>query len=548
MTASRAEFRRAFAAARKLHQEGKLAEAEVAYRKLCGPGKYRETALQGLFDLYLQSGHPQQAVEVLIALIQEAPDSLTYHAHLAELSQTMGQPEVAVGFYERLLERRPDLADGHYSLALQYKRVFRYKDALRAYEKAVELGARDLQEVYSNIGVLYSDMRDAAKAREMYERSLAVDANYVPALFNLAGLCEEGGERERAIEIYERILADNSRHWDSLARLAQAKIIKDPNDPLIDRLRAAAKESGDDLLGQEGLYFALGNVLDAVSRFDEAFAAYTAGNALGKRRTQPYDKRLTEQAFDQLIDLFNREWIARHATQSTASPIFVCGMFRSGSTLIEQMLGAHPEITSGGELDFLPWLIVRNLAPYPERVREIAASELQLIGDEYVSKVGELYPNAAKVTDKRPDNFLHLGLLKAMFPQARFIYTRRSRPDNCLSIYFQQLGGNLSYATSLEDTADYYDQHVRLMDHWRSCFGDDIQTVDYEKLVRSPEPVLRGVLDYLGLRWDERCMDFKRSGGSVKTASVWQVRAGLNQASIGRWRNYETVAPQLKTM
>ena len=422
MTSTRAEFRRAFRAAQKLHQEGKLAEAEVAYRRLSGPGKYRETALQGLFDLYLHSGRPQQAVEVLMALIQEVPDSLTYHAHLAELSQTMGQPEVAIGFYERLLERRPDLADGHFSLALQYKRAFRYKDALRAYEKALELGARDLQEVYCNIGVLYSDMRDAAKAQEMYERSLAVDANYVPALFNLAGLCEEGGERERAIEIYERILVGNPQHWDAIARLAQAKKTGDPDDALIDRLKRAIEAAGGDPLAQEGLYFALGNVLDSVSRFDEAFAAYSSGNALGKQRMQPFDRQVTAQGFDQLIKLFDSDWIARHRTNSTASPIFVCGMFRSGSTLIEQMLGAQPEITSGGELDFLPWLIAKNMAPYPQRVTELSASELQLIGDEYLSMTTEQpFPDATNLTDKRPDNFLHLGLVKAMFPRARIV-------------------------------------------------------------------------------------------------------------------------------
>ena len=544
----RAGFRKAFRAARTLHQEGKLAEAEVAYRKLESAGEHRETVLQGLFDLYLYSGRPQQAAETLIALIQEAPDSLTYHAHLADLLQTMGQPEVAIGFYERLLERRPDLADGHFSLALQYKRAFRYREALRAYEKALELGVSDLQEVYSNIGVLYSDMRDAAKAQEMYEKALGVDGDYVPALFNLAGLCEEIGERERAIEIYERILAANPQHWDSIARLAQAKKIADSEDPVIDRLRSAIEDAGDDPLGREGLYFALGKILDSVSRFEEAFAAYEAGNALGKQRMQPYDRQVTAQAFDQLINIFDPDWIAQHETECTASPIFVCGMFRSGSTLIEQMLGAHPEITSAGELDFLPWLIQKNMAPYPQRLIEMSASELQLIGNEYLKLTGRLFPDVANLTDKRPDNFLHLGLVKAMFPRARIVYTRRSRPDNCLSVFFQQLGGNLSYTTDLEDTADYYAQHVRLMDHWQACFADDIHTVDYEELVSSPEPVLRGLLDSLGLKWDKRCLDFKRSGGSVKTASIWQVRERLHQSSRGRWRNYETVAPQLKTL
>lgn len=544
----RAGFRKAFRAARTLHKEGKLAEAEVAYRKLASAGEHRETVLQGLFDLYLYSGRPQQAAETLIALIQEVPDSLTYHAHLADLMQTMGQPEVAIGFYERLLERRPDLADGHFSLALQYKRAFRYREALQAYEKALELGAGDVQEVYSNIGVLYSDMRNVAKAREMYEKSLAVDADYVPALSNLAGLCEEIGEREQAIEIYECILAANPRHWNAIARLAQAKKIENPEDPILDRLRSAIEDAGDDHSGREELYFALGKALDSVSRFDEAFAAYEAGNALGKQRTQPYDRQETAEAFNQLINIFDRDWIAQHETESTASPIFICGMFRSGSTLVEQMVGTHPEITAGGELDFVPWLIQKNMAPFPQRLTEMSASELQLIGNEYLRLTGGLFPDAAKLTDKRPDNFLHLGLIKAMFPRARIVYTRRSRPDNCLSVFFQQLGGILSYAMDLEDAADYYDQHVRLMDHWQACCGDNIHTVDYEELVSSPEPVLRGLLDALGLDWDERCLDFRQSDAAVKTASIWQVREGLHEGSTGRWRNYEAVAPQLKTL
>lgn len=548
MTVTRASFRRAFRAAQRLHQEGKLAEAEVEYRKLAKSGEHQETALQALFDLYLQAGRPQQAAEVLVALIKLAPESLTYHAHLADLMQSMGQPEVAIGFYERLLERRPDLADGHFSLALQYKRAFRYREAQRSYEKALELGISNLPEVYSNIGVLFSDMRDAARAREMYEKALAIDAGYVPALFNLAGLCEESGQREQAIEIYGRILAANPKHWDAVARLAQATKTEDADNPLIERLNSAAAGAVDDPLGQEGLYFALGEVLDRKSRYAEAFAAYSAGNALGKRRMQPYDQQVTADAFDQLIGLFDADWIAQHRTESAASPIFVCGMFRSGSTLVERMLGAHSEITSGGELDFLPWLIAKNMAPYPQRVTEISASELHVIGDEYVAMTRELFPDANNLTDKRPDNFLHLGLVKAIWPQARIVYTRRARPDNCLSVFFQQLGGNLSYATELRDTADYYDQHVRLMDHWQACFGENIHTVDYEELVSSPEPVLRGLLDFLGLEWDERCLDFKRTGGSVKTASIWQVREGLHQTSSGRWRNYEVVAPVLKSM
>lgn len=540
-------FNSAFEKARRFHAAGKFAEAEMAYRRLADDHANRETALQALFDLYFHAGRPQQAAETLMALIKVVPDSLTYHAHLGQLLVTLGQPEVAVVFYERLLERRPALADAWFSAALMYKHAFRYDDAQAAYEKALELGIDNAQEVWSNLGVLYSEMRNVDKAREMYERALDIDAEYVPALFNLAGLHEETGERDAAIELYERTLEVDPEHWDALARLAQATKISDADDPLIDKLEAGTVAAAGDLLQQEGLYFALGNVMDALARYDEAYKAYTSANALGQRRTQPYDKQVTAQAFDQLVHLFDRNWIEQHTTQSTASPIFICGMFRSGSTLVEQMLGAHPEITPGGELGFMPWLITRNLGPYPQRVTDVSATELERLSDEYLRLRSLLFSDGGNVTDKRPDNFLHLGLMKALFPAARIVYTRRSKPDNCLSVYFQQLGG-LNYATDLDNVADYYDQHVRLMDHWIDCFGEGIHTVDYDELVHSPEPVLRALLEFLGLEWDERCLDFTRAGGAVKTASIWQVREGLHQSSSGRWQNYAAFAPQLESM
>ena len=221
-------------------------------------------------------------------------------------------------------------------------------------------------------------------------------------------------------------------------------------------------------------------------------------------------------------------------------------MYRSGSTLIEQMLWQHGEVTSGGELDFLPWLISRNLNPYPEKARHVTPGDLQTIGETYLSKSRELFPEARHLTDKRPDNFLHLGLVMALYPQARIVYTKREVKDNCLSILFQPLGKNLKYSTDFDDATHYYQQQERLMQHWQELFGDRIFTMDYDEVVRDPEPVLRGLLDFLGLEWYEACLKFERSGGPVKTASLWQVREGLHQSSSGRWKNYQAFIPSLQ--
>jgi len=542
------DFEPAFEQARKLHAKGQLAEAERAYQHLATPGEHREFVLQALVDLYVQARRPKDAIDTLVALTEEVPDSLFYYARLASLLDGLGETDAAISQFLRLLERQPDLAAAHFNLALLYKKMKRYTDAVAAYENAVRLEIDGVQEVYSNMGVLYSEMREADKAREMYERALDVDPEYVPALFNLAGLFEETGGRQRATEIYRQILSIDPRHWDSLARLAYAKRLTRADDELIDSLKDAIEEAQDDQMAREGLYFAQGKALDDLGRYDEAFTAYSTANESGKRRNPPYDRLATEKAFDQLISLFHLDWMKGAATRSVATPIFICGMFRSGSTLLEQILAAHPLVTAGGELDYLPWLIARRLAPYPQRIKSASQEELQQLGNEYLSKLRELFPDDENITDKRPDNFLHLGLIRALFPSARIVYTKRNPLDNCLSVYFQQLGGNLSYAADLEDTAHYYGQHERLMSHWKACFGENIFTVHYDELVHSPEPVLRQLLEFLGLDWDDRCLGFQQTDSLVKTASVWQVREELHSLSSGRWRNYDSFVHNIRAL
>ena len=292
-------------------------------------------------------------------------------------------------------------------------------------------------------------------------------------------------------------------------------------------------------MAREGLYFALGKACDDLERYDEAATAFVAANEVGKLRAVPYDREVTEKAFDQLIELFDADWVREAAGDSTAEPIFICGMLRSGSTLLEQMLGAHPAVTAGGEIDALPFLISHNLAPFPQGVRDATREKLQRVGDEYLARVGALFPDADHVTDKRPDNFLHLGLIKVLFPRAKIILTRRNVLDNSLSLYFLQLGRNLSYAMDIGHAAHYRQQHDRLVAHWSACFGDDIHVVDYEELVTSPEPTLRRVTEFVGLEWDAGVLEFQKSSGLVKTASLWQVRQALHTRSRGRWRNYE---------
>ena len=525
--------------AMQLSAAGRLEEAERAYRQLLTSEENREHVLVALAQLYLQTGRNAEAIDALMSLTQEVPDSLKYCANLASLLEQSGHAEAAAAQFQRLLARQPGLAAAHFELALVYRNAMRNAEAVAEYEAALRHGIDKPEEVYSNLGVLYADMRQVDKARKAYEQAITIEPRYIPALFNLAGLFEESGERQQACSIYQQILDIDPTHPNALSRLAYANRINSADDELIGRLRNAITAAKDDPSGGESLYFALGKGLDDVGDYEHAFDAYRAANALGKLRNTDYRRDVTEKAINGLIELFDADWMQGATTTVAASPIFVCGMFRSGSTLVEQILGAHPDVHAGGELGYMPWLIGRSFSPYPESLLNSTAEQLHPAAGEYLEKIERLFPNAINVTDKRPDNFLHLGLIRAMFPSARIVYTRRNRQDNCLSVYFQHLDGNLAYATDLGDTLHYYKLHEHLMAHWQHLFGENIFTVDYDDLVHEPEPVLRALLDFLGLPWDDHCLEFSTAAALVKTASLWQVREPLHENSTGRWTNYE---------
>jgi hypothetical protein len=196
-------------------------------------------------------------------------------------------------------------------------------------------------------------------------------------------------------------------------------------------------------------------------------------------------------------------------------------------------------VRAGGELALLPGLISAHVSPYPEAARGLTGTALESLANKYFAPLAQLFPDGAHVTDKRPDNFLYIGLIKKLFPQAKIVHTVRNPLDVCLSIYFLHLDQRMNYAFELADIAQHYRHYRRLMAHWQTLYGADIFDFDYDAFVSHPRAVAGRLLEFCGLSWDERCLALDRQGGAVKTASVWQVREPLYQRSSGRWRHYE---------
>lgn len=475
------------------------------------------------------------------ALIESAA-SLTRAGRLVQAAEV----------YRQLLVRWPNQPDCWYNLGLLQRRLRQFDAALEAYAQALARGVARPEEVHLNRAVIFADClrRDAAAEREL-RAAIALNPTYVPALQNLANLHEDLGRREEARVTYERILALEPRAFEALARHALLAGATTLGDPLIGRLRGALADPSASAADRASLGFALSRLLDGLEAYPEAFAAAEAANR-ASRASAPavarYDRAAHERLVDALIEAFPRPRtvgtpllsVPGQASAEVDEPqlIFICGMFRSGSTLAERLLAGHPQVVAGGELDLLPHLVQSRLTPFPQRIAAMSDAELAGVAGSYLQEVRQVFPGASYLTDKRPDNFLLIGLIKTLFPRAKVVHTTRDPLDTCLSIFLLHLNPRMPWALDLLDTGHYFRQYQRLMRHWRSLYGDDILDFSYDRLVGEPRPALERLLAFCGLEWSDRCLDFAHRGGAVKTASVWQVREALYRHASGRARHY----------
>jgi tetratricopeptide (TPR) repeat protein len=458
------------------------------------------------------------------------------------------RPE-AVTAYRQALKLWPGAADGWFNLGYALRQEGAFEDALHAYGEALRGRMAHAEEAHLNRAAIYADhlRRDDDAERELLA-ALAIAPDYAPALLNLGNLHEERGQRDFAMDCYRRILAlpqptAGLHAYEALARLAHLHPITSPDDPLLLQLRRATEETtaiGD--ATRANLYFSLGHVYDAMGEHDRGFSAFDAGKRLAHRLHPPYDPIRNQQRTQALIDAFPAPANLERPAYDPA-PLFICGMFRSGSTLIEQVLAAHPDVATAGELDLLPRLAARELAPFPASVAHLDDTRIAHLADQYHSRLQQRLPlhgaGKAYATDKRPDNYLLIGLVKLLFPQAKIVHTLRDPLDNGLSVFMHHLNPRVfAYAGSLTGIGHHYGQYRRLMSHWKTLYPDDIFDFDYDAFVATPEASLRPLLDFLGLPWHPACLAFHQLRNTVKTASYWQVRQPLYGAASGRWRHY----------
>ncbi len=424
-------------------------------------------------------------------------------------------------------------------------------EALDLYRRVLK-AEPDNFPAHANRGNVLAGVGRTADAAEAYGRALDLEPSSVPVLCNLAVLKSETGKREEALAIYRRILA--LAPDDAEARHGLTLIKKfEPGDPDI----AAMEE----LRGRPGLAeekrmfldFALAKALNDTGDHDRAFEAMASANRV-KRTTMDFDIAAEEALVERIIGVFGEPLLdgGRESGFGGETPIFIVGMPRSGTTLVEQILASHTDVTGGGELNHFrdvvtgrgeagPGLqgISSDGRGFPEGATGLAPGDFRRLGETYLALLRGQAPEAPRITDKMPRNFFFAGLIRLALPGARIVHCTRNPVDTCLSCYQIHFPAGQEFTYDLTELGRYYRLYRRLMDHWRAVLGDRVFPIAYEDLVAAPETHMRALLDFAGLPWQDACLDFHKTERQIRTASAQQVRRPIYRTAVQRWKKYE---------
>jgi tetratricopeptide (TPR) repeat protein len=453
------------------------------------------------------------------------------------LAQLSRYPE-AEQHLRRAIGIRESLPAAHFNLASVLLATGRYLESEQPLRRALKLKP-DYLDARVSLGGTLLLLGRLSEARDSYEKALRAAPRNPLALVGVAQIDLLEGRFAEAEAQFRTALEITPDAPHAVAALARLRRMTSADSAWVKRAEALAG-SGVAPLDESTLRFAIGKYYDDVGDYPRAFHAFQRANELQKLSATPYRGEVHAQFIDDLTRVYTRETLSRvrDGASDSERPVFVVGMPRSGTTLVEQILASHPAAAGAGELEFWTTIVHRREAAVRQALPE-AATRKRLARD-YLQVLEAHSRDALRVVDKAPINSDYLGLLHSVFPRARIILLRRDPIDTCLSCYFQQFSPVMNYAMDLSALASFYREHHRLMAHWRAVLPQEtLLEVPYADLVGDQEAWTRRILEFVGLPWDARCMEFHTTARAVTSASSWQVRQKIFTSSLERWRNYE---------
>jgi len=589
------------------YKEGRLPQAQDICQRILQKQQH-PSAILILGMIAHEQREFEVAVERYHEFLNVKPNHAQAHYQLGLVLNKLGRTEIAIEHYEMSIAVAANNAAAHGHLADAYTKLQRWEEAIKAYQQVLALQAEDVVTiiklgnvflaaqlwtqsiplyeqalaiqpnnalVHKNLGNSAHKLGQRQKALECFEQALRLHPDYVDARIELALVLREMGRTEEALVQLEQAIDRKPDAVDAHISLAltlrdlgqaelaierlerflstrptcgplyyQISVIK-PKQELIPAVEKLI--SLPNLTKENAVYchFALGNLFKDSKSIDQAFGHFLKGNTL-HRESIVYDAKENTLDTDRLIKVYSERFFQGKRKYGSASqlPVFILGVPRSGTTLVEQILSSHPEVHGAGEFEGIPAahvgiaLQLKYANPPPECMSLIDTKMAEEYSARYLQELALYCPTAARITDKLPGNFSRIGLIKTLLPKARIIHCQRNPLDNCISLFFHYFMG-LKCSFELTELGQYYLDYQRLMSHWQNLFPGEILNVQYEELVMNQERVSKQLIDYIGLEWDEKCIDFHSSDRTVMSPSSLQVRQPMYKKSINRWKHYK---------
>ena len=491
--------------------------------------------------IYYEFDQIENSIKAFKSAMEIKPNSSDAYNNLGNVLKNLGHYDEALEYSLKAIELNPTFVAAYNNLGNIYSELQQFDHAIKSFRRAIKLNP-SYSEAYFNLGLVYEEYGNSSDAVRSYKKALDINPDFVDALNNLGNVYIELGLKNEAISCYENALQIKPNFANIHRNLSTIKKFKE-GDAQIDVIKSLLAKNNLIASDRINLCFALANAYRNLNKKEELIKILNEGNCLRKLELKysfdnDRDKHLfyLESVKDALRDLNYPDQYP-----SEIKPIFIVGMPRSGTSLLEQIISSHSQVHGAGELDFL----IKAISPIVEECisknSRITGTDLNLIREKYFHSLASLNSKEKIISDKMPTNFEYIGYILLSIPDAKIINLKRDPMATCWSIYSHYFpSGGFDFAFSMDDIADFYNSYNLLMHQWHKLFPGKIYDIQYENLTKNQEFETRMLLDYCDLDWEENCLNFQDNLRSVKTASVLQVKKGIYQGSSEVWKEYES--------
>ncbi len=563
--------------AKILKMLGKTDDAIASYRKALKLNSHFIEAYIALGNTLQEQGLGEKSVECFRKVLELDPGHAASHNNLGNLLRESGNLDAALKSHQQAIKLNPELAEAHNSLGIVFQAQGHLTDALDSFNRALKINPK-LVDAYTNLGVTLKQLNMFDEAMTNFRKVIELRPEDDAAFSQLGLALHERGQWDEAIACFQQaidISPGNAMHYCNLGitqrlfgkfdeAIHNYRLALEINPELPEtyfHISTIKKFTDDDadikamekLLDKNNitdehrmhLCFGLGKAFEDIRQYDQAFDYFTQANKI-KRSNIDYQVSEDEALCQQWIETFNRDLIEKYDAVGLRdkTPIFIVGMPRSGSSLIEQILACHPDVYGAGELYHLNKIILNGLSKssnknYQEYIRHISPADIKHLGTEYISLLRQHAVGAPYITDKMPQNFVYIGMIRLILPDAKVIHCQRNPIDTCLSCFKNNFDALHEYAYDLTELGRYHCIYQRLMEHWDNILPGFVYNLQYEEMVVEQEAQTRSLLEYCGLPWDDACLNFHTSTRAVGTASAFQVRHPIYKGSVNSWKRYD---------